>query len=134
VSGADVSKLRLEFQRKYPVLTSCENMDVKQYSGADIKVTRAYRSKRNRQVVQLAVKGCAPDDERGDELSMEWYVVSPDGKFQYLDSNMHLVDAGDYDNDGKSELIFSIDDYNRGGYKLFYDDFKQKAVFEFSYH
>jgi hypothetical protein len=28
-------------------------------------------------------------------------------------------------------LVFSIDDYNRGGYKLFYDDFRQRAIFEF---
>ncbi|MGE5112747.1 MAG: hypothetical protein ACM3JB_17915 [Acidobacteriaceae bacterium] len=67
-------------------------------------------------------------------MSLEWYVLVPDGQAHYLDSKMHLVDAGDYDNVGKSELIFSIDDCNRGGYKLFYEDFKQKAVFEFSYH
>lgn len=128
------AKLRGEFKRKYPMLTSCETMDARHYHDTDIKVVKAYRSKRNWQIAQLAVKGCAPDDERGDELSIEWYVVSPDGAVRYLDSNMHLVDAGDYDNDGKSELVFSIDDYNRGGYKLFYGDFRQKAVFEFSYH
>ena len=44
------------------------------------------------------------------------------------------VGAGDYDNDGKSELVFSIDDYNRGGYKLFYDDLSRSAIFEFNYH
>ena len=47
---------------------------------------------------------------------------------------MWLVDAGDYDNDGKSEFLFCIDQYNRGGYKLFYDDFKKRAVFQFNYH
>jgi hypothetical protein len=47
---------------------------------------------------------------------------------------MWLVDAGDYGNDGRSELLFSIDRYNRGGYELFYDDFRKRAVFEFSYH
>jgi len=47
---------------------------------------------------------------------------------------MWLVDAGDYDNDGKSEIVFSISRYNRGGYELFYDDFKGHTVFEFSYH
>jgi hypothetical protein len=47
---------------------------------------------------------------------------------------MWLVDAGDYDNDGKSELVFSIDRYNRGGYELFYDDFKKRTIFEFGYH
>ena len=33
-----------------------------------------------------------------------------------------------------SELLFCIDQYNRGGYKLFYDDFKKRAVFQFNYH
>jgi hypothetical protein len=61
-------------------------------------------------------------------------VITPEQQVRFLSSNMWLVDAGDYDNDGKSELVFSIDDYNRGGYKLFYDDFKQEAVFEFNYH
>jgi hypothetical protein len=53
---------------------------------------------------------------------------------RFLGAGMWLVDAGDYDNDGKSEVLFSIDQYNRGGYILFYDDFKKQAVFEFSYH
>ena len=53
---------------------------------------------------------------------------------RFLGSRMWLVDAGDYDNDGKSELVFSIDDYNRGGYRLFYDDFSRSAKFEFGYH
>jgi hypothetical protein len=47
---------------------------------------------------------------------------------------MWLVDAGDYGNHGNSEIVFSIDDYNHGGYKLFYDHFQKKAVFEFGYH
>ena len=47
---------------------------------------------------------------------------------------MHLVDAGDYDHDGKSEVLFTIEDYNRGGYRLLYDDFQKQALFEFSYH
>jgi hypothetical protein len=47
---------------------------------------------------------------------------------------MWLVDAGDYGNDGNSELLFSINDENRGGYELFYDDFRQHVTFEFGYH
>lgn len=47
---------------------------------------------------------------------------------------MSLVDAGDYDNDGKSEVVFSIAGDNLGGYVLFYDDFTKHATFEFSYH
>jgi hypothetical protein len=51
-----------------------------------------------------------------------------------LGNGIWLVDAGDYDNDGKSELVFSIDRYNQGGYELFYDDFKKHATFEYGYH
>lgn len=47
---------------------------------------------------------------------------------------MMLVDAGDYDNDGESELLFAITDYNRGGYKLFYDKFTKSVEFKFNYH
>jgi hypothetical protein len=59
---------------------------------------------------------------------------SPAQEIKFLDKAMWLVDAGDYDNDGVSELVFSVDDYDRGGYKLFCDHFKKEAVFEFSYH
>jgi hypothetical protein len=47
---------------------------------------------------------------------------------------MWLVDTGDYDNDGKTELIFCVDDYNEGGYRLFYDNLKKQSAFTFSYH
>ena len=30
--------------------------------------------------------------------------------------------------------VFAIDKYNRGGYLLFYDDFRKHASFEFSFH
>jgi hypothetical protein len=48
--------------------------------------------------------------------------------------NLWLVDAGDYDNDGKSELIFSINRENEGGYEIWYDSFKKHAIFKFNYH
>lgn len=47
---------------------------------------------------------------------------------------MWLVDAGDYDSEGKSELLFTIAGYNRGGYELFYDDFNKHVTFEFHHH
>jgi hypothetical protein len=30
--------------------------------------------------------------------------------------------------------VFAISRYNRGGYELFYDHFKKKVKFEYSYH
>jgi hypothetical protein len=47
---------------------------------------------------------------------------------------MALIDAGDYDGDGKSELVFALSGYNYGGYQIFYDGLKKSATFDFSYH
>jgi hypothetical protein len=49
-------------------------------------------------------------------------------------SNLYLVDAGDYDNDGKSEIVFWIDRYSGNGYALFYSGFTKHVSFEWKYH
>ncbi|MDH4208632.1 MAG: hypothetical protein OEV76_07145, partial [Anaerolineae bacterium] len=84
--------------------------------------------------LHLAEAVACDDVEAGFEIDDPWFVITPQEAVRYLDDGMWLVDAGDYDNDGKSELLFSINRYDRGGYELFYDDFKRHATFEFSYH
>jgi hypothetical protein len=74
------------------------------------------------------------DTEAGFEIPDPWFLIARSGAVRYLESGMFLVDAGDYDGDGKSELLFSLNDYNRGGYRIYYDDFKKSADFKFSYH
>lgn len=64
----------------------------------------------------------------------QWFAVNPERQVSFLGAAMMLVDAGDYDNDGESELLFAITDYNRGGYKLFYDKFTKSVEFKFNYH
>ena len=63
-----------------------------------------------------------------------WFTINPEHSVQYLGQDIWLLDAGDYDNDGRSEVVFVIEGYNRGGYELFYDDFRKHAIFEYSYH
>ena len=60
--------------------------------------------------------------------------MNPTGAIRFLDSGMRLVDAGDYDRDGKFELLFSINRYGIGGYELFYDEFRKHATLQFIYH
>jgi hypothetical protein len=86
-------------------------------------------------VAQLHLEAIDCEDvEAGEDIEDPWFVVDSKISVRYLDSGMWLVDAGDYDNGGKSELVFSIHGENRGGYELFYDDFKKHAKFEFTYH
>jgi hypothetical protein len=74
------------------------------------------------------------DTEAGFDIDDPWFFVDTKKAVSYLDSGVWLVDAGDYDNDGKSELIFSINREDEGGYEIWYDDFKKHTAFRFSYH
>ena len=61
-------------------------------------------------------------------------AVAPDGRMMDLGFDMQLLDAGDYDADGRSELVFMYSHYNSDGYKLFANGFADQESFGFSYH
>jgi len=133
--------LRQQFRRKFPRLCTISKKDETKlepfiYRDEDIRLAKVYASNRGWSLARLHLEAAVDckDVEAGFGIDDPWFAVDPQHLVQYVDSGMWLVDAGDYDNDGKSELVFSIDRYNRGGYKLFYGDLKKHAVFEFSYH
>jgi hypothetical protein len=43
---------------------------------------------------------------RHAQFSSRWFVNVLERQVQHLDSSMWLIDAGDHENDGKSELVF----------------------------
>jgi hypothetical protein len=134
-----VGGLRKQFRQNFPKVSNCANADENIekpwfYQDSDIRVIQAYSSKMNWSVVQLRLEGYRCDGPADDPFVDQWFSVSPTREIKFLDKAMWLVDAGDYDHDGRSELVFSIDGYDRGGYRLFYDHFEKRAVFEFSYH
>jgi hypothetical protein len=105
------------------------------YRDNDVKVVKAYTSKTGWVIARLHLKAIdCKDVEAGFDIDDPWFAVDPLKSIALLGSGFELVDAGDYDNDGKSELVFAINRYDRGGYELFYDNFKKHAVFEFGYH
>jgi hypothetical protein len=139
LSSAIISKVRTAFRERFPKVTNCTKQDMEHarpwsYPDANIKVDATYSSNRHWAIAEVALSGNECDGPSDEPFSSQWFVITPKQQVRFLGSNMWLVDAGDYDNDGKSELVFSIDDYNRGGYKLFYDDFSRSAIFEFNYH
>lgn len=133
------TSLRLQFRKKFPKVSNCTSPNDSApkpwaYRDTDIKLAKSYSSMHNWSVVQLLLDRYRCDGPPDDAFADQWFAVSPGGKVKFVGQGMWLVDAGDYDNDGKSEVVFSIDRYNEGGYELFYDDFKGHAVFRFSYH
>jgi hypothetical protein len=134
VDAATAALVRGAFRRKYPKITDCEAEEVRGYADPDIHVMKAYSAKTGWRLVLTSLKGCDIDDLRGDGLGLEWFTIDPAGSAQFLHGGLVLVDAGDYDNSGHSQLLFMIDDYNRGGYTLYSDDFRKQATFEYSFH
>lgn len=87
-----------------------------------MSVIKAYSSNRHWLIAEVLLSGEECDGRPDEAFTSQWFVITPEQQVRFLGSDMWLVDAGDYDHDGKSELVFSIDGDNRGGYKLFYDD------------
>jgi len=141
LSTEPVSNIREQFRRKFPKVTNCRNpyenaLKPWPYQDKDIKIGKAYSSNEDRSVAELHLSGWACDgpQEDGSPFLTQWYTISPTGEVRLLGSEMWLLDAGDYDGDGRSEVLFRIDGYNKGGYRLFYRDFSKSAEFLFNYH
>jgi hypothetical protein len=133
------SAIREAFRKRFPHVTNCTKQDIEhavpwRYSDANIRIPGAYASNRRWLIAEVALTGYQCDGPSDEPFSYQWFVVTPKQQVRFLGSGMWFVDAGDYGGDGKTELVFSIGGYNRDGYKLLYDDFKQSAVFEFTYH
>ena len=131
--------LREQFRKKFPRVSNCrspeENVSkVWQYRDEDIKIGKTYSSDKGWFIASIQLEEYRCDGPSDDAFVEQLFAINPEHKAAFLGARMILVDAGDYDNDGKSELPFSIIDYNRGGYKLFYDKFTKSVEFKFNYH
>ena len=105
------------------------------YGAEDLGI-RAHRSKDGWLIMNITVGGgyyCNGGDGDG-LLDAQTFAINPAGRAQFLGAGLMLVDAGDYDGDGRSELMFALSLYNRSGYVLFSDDLTEQARFVFSYH
>jgi hypothetical protein len=136
---AQQASLRLAFRKKFPQVSNCSSEDSVAakpwpYRDADLRINKAYSSNKGWSAVQLLLTGYRCEGPQDDAFIDQWFAVTPRGEILFLGEGLTLVDAGDYDDDGKSEIIFAIERANEGGYELFHDDFKGHAVFQFSYH
>lgn len=138
-TGPALETLRKAFLARYPRL--CRNnaaqtkLEAYDYKDSDVTILKAYASSSRGTIALLHLADAVECDntEAGTVMDDPWFLLRPDGSSKYIDRGMFLVDAGDYDGDGHSELVFSISRYNRGGYELFYDGFERRAMFEYGY-
>lgn len=95
----------------------------------------SYRDNAGRELVSvnLDVAGLKCDFDYDPYLTTLVFLVTG-GEVRRIGPDLQLIDAGDFDNDGKSEVLFWYSGYNRDGYTLFYDDFRQHVNYWWGYH
>ena len=101
---------------------------------ADLVVERAYRSVAGKRIViaHLDPKKNTCDGIPSDEWLTHTFVIG--ASTTHLGPDFDLVDAGDYDADGRTELLFWYSGYDQDGYTLFYDDFRHHVDYRWNYH
>lgn len=103
------------------------------HAAGTFATTKGYRDRAGRMLVALKVEDRKDVCESPEgPKAVQWFLLS-DGVHP-LGPNFELVDAGDYDRDGKSDLLFWYSGYNNDGFTLFYDGLAKHVDFRWSYH
>jgi len=97
------------------------------YHADDLKISSAYQDRRGRKLVALVL----PYEERCDgpwegPWRARWFLIGADGA-RYIGTNLTFVDAGDYDADGSSEILFWYSGYDEDGYTLLHDGLAKRT-------
>jgi hypothetical protein len=102
----------------------------------NIVLRKSYRDRNGRELVSVGL-----ETKYTEECYIEEYPYLGSAMFlkagedvRFIGGELQLVDAGDYDGDGKSEVVFWYSGYNQDGYVLYDDDFRQRANFLWNYH
>jgi hypothetical protein len=115
---------------------SCTSKPTTHYSDQLIQRRQSFVSAEGVRLVQLAlddsaVRNC--DSLRNQAFDSRWFYVG-DTTVRPIGQSLELIDAGDYDKDGHSEVMFHKSGYNYDGYVLLYDSLQREAIFEWNYH
>lgn len=108
-----------------------------EYSARHLVLLAGYADKQGRRLVAVSLNpklnGC--DGPTEPAWWPNWYLLPADGgQPVFLGEGLELVDAGDYDHDGRSEVIFWYSGYNLDGYVLFADEFASRVEYLWGYH
>lgn len=105
------------------------------YEKKDMKSFKSYKNSNGTMLLQVGfdLKGQSTEGKSKEWWSNYWFYVSKN-RTKFIGTNLEVIDAGDYDNDGVSEVLFWHSAYNEDGYKLFYDSFKKSVKIYRGYH
>lgn len=103
------------------------------YDPENVHSLRSYANNKGQLLITLALK---PRKDRCDGPDEAWGTQTflMGGAVTYVGANVTLVDAGDYDRDGASELVFWFSGYNKDGYILFSPRNGERQEYLWGYH
>lgn len=106
-----------------------------------IQIRKAYQRKSGDLIVQILIETDREGEFEGTTEQIHHWLVYRENltapKFLFLDNTLwdaHLIEAADFDRDGKSELLFETSGYNSKDFYLFNSDFKVEAHVSETYH
>jgi hypothetical protein len=104
------------------------------YEARDLLISAAYADRSGRRLVSVGLDPARNSCDEPDGPAWSTHLFLLDEGIRHLGAGLTLVDAGDYDADGKSELLFWYSGYNEDGYTLFDDAFRRGTEFRWKYH
>ena len=135
--------VRKAFRREFPSVSVdlCKDEEIVQknwrFPDSALMLPVAYASNKHSFLVEasLNTETCGYVDDPNDPLSDPWFFVGSDGVVRRIGSFMSLLDAGDYDNDGQSELVFFLSQpEDTDGFVLYDASFRKPVKFTCTYH
>jgi hypothetical protein len=138
VSEEIAQLVREGFRRQSPHVDRCKDEKIAEHDwkfpDSALTLPAAYGSSKNAFLVAVSLNagdcgwGGRPDDPL-DSFVYQWFFVAADRSVRRIGGFDQLLDAGDYDNDGSSEVIFfSARSENSDAYDLLYDNFQKKLT------
>ena len=133
--------VRAAFRRDFPHVNRCKEEEILQHNwrfpDSSLGFPVAYESNKGSFLVEASLDAgdCGYVDDPDDPLSDPWFFVSAGGRVRRFGSFMSLLDAGDYDNCGRSELVFFLsqpEDFD--GFVLYDANLKKQASVIWAYH
>jgi len=129
------------FRRDYPHVDRCGDEEIIEHDwkfpDSALSFPIAYGSNKHSFLIKtnLAAGNCGYVDDPDDPTSEPWFFVASDGTARRIGSFLTLLDAGDYDGDGKSEVVFFLTQgENTDGFVLFDSAFQKRATLDWHYH
>ena len=112
--------------------------EVFRFGASDLRIFKGYKSKSEGVIISIGLDpkkyGCdGPANTADNSWSNHWFHIRED-QIKLFGIGLELVDSGDYDGDGASELLFWKSAYNRNGYVLVFDKMGKMTEYVWSYH